>query len=134
MSVVEERCIALAGAFQAAAEVRRIGREGNAGSAALEATIRSLFVFDPGSVPEVFGGVQGLHSGLPALRNFLAHRGDRTSLEISRYALGLIRLERRVQATAGSGAGTLVAIRGDLDALVDQGLAEAPTAAVSSCG
>ena len=122
VNAIEQRVIALAGVFQAAAEVRRIGREGNAGTAALEATVGSLFEFDAASVEHVFGGLTGLPTGIPALQNFLARRSDRAAVEITRYAGSLLRLERKANASPE----VLARIRNDLDDMVDRGLSKAP--------
>lgn len=101
MSEIHDRCLALAGICQAAAEVRRIGRDGNAGSAALETTLRSLFIFDADSVADIYGGAVSVEAGLRALRNFLTQERDRSSVEITRYALGLVALERKVTTASG---------------------------------
>ena len=116
MSTVHNRCVALAGAFQAATEVRRIGREGNVGSAALTATVGSVFILDPETPVQVYGGLLGLHSGLPVLRNFLQNQTDRATVESARYALALMRLERKLHANRDA----LEGIRHDLTAIMEQ--------------
>lgn len=122
MSGLEDRCLALAGVYQAAAEVRRIGREGAVGTAALEATIESLFRFDAPTVADVYGGEYRVVTGLRSLRNFLNQTRDRAALEIARYAGALLRLERK----ASSAGGPLDGIRDGLESIVAQGLQHPP--------
>jgi high frequency lysogenization protein len=122
MSPIHERVLALAGVYQAAAEVRRLGRDGNAGTGALNATVHSLFVFDADSVAEVYGGLHAVHSGLTALRNFFTQQRDRASLEITGYAHALIRLERKVSAAPGAFDG----IHHELEAISADGLHRPP--------
>ena len=116
MSTPHERAVALAGLYQAAAEVRRIGRDGNAGSSALQTVLRSVFAFDADSPAGVYGGLASLRPGLVALRRGLGTGRDRSSLEVSGYAIRLIELERRVAATPS----LMNLIRSDLEALLAQ--------------
>jgi len=122
VSEIHDRCLALAGICQASAEVRRIGRDGNAGTHALNTTLRSLFVFDSDTVANVYGGARALEGGLRALRNLLTQQRDRSSAEITRYALSLVALERKVSGTSG----VLEAIHWELLELVESELHQPP--------
>jgi len=94
MRTDRDRAIALAGVFQAAWIVERIARHGNVDPSPLASSLSSIFQLEPGSVDEVFGGPAGVQSGLHCLLSQLGTvPGPR--LEIIRYVLGLLHLERK---------------------------------------
>ena len=93
---MRDRCIALAGVFQACALVQQIANRGSANSAVIDTTIETLFRFDVNSTEEVFGGVAGVNTGLRTLKEQLGTtRGDR-DIEITRYVISLLVLERNL--------------------------------------
>ena len=55
MKTERDRCIALAGVFQAAGLASRVARRGMADSEAMESSLYSLFQVDAASVEEVYG-------------------------------------------------------------------------------
>ncbi len=94
----EDLCIALAGVFQSAALVKAVARHGAAEpQAAWEATLASLFAFDPPSTEAVFGDLGGVHYGLNVLRQQLDPSSRARDLEITRYAVSLLHLEGRLR-------------------------------------
>ncbi len=84
-----DRVLALAGIFQAAGLVTELARNGKCDSAAMQASLDSLFVFQPKDVAAVFGGVEGVHYGLRILLAQLDQPRQR-DLEQARYAVALI--------------------------------------------
>jgi high frequency lysogenization protein len=92
-----DRALALAGVFQAAHLVRRVARQGLADAPALAASIASLFVVDPPDAASVYGGVAPLQEGLRVLRQQLGERSGPRDLEIVRYVVGILHLERRLR-------------------------------------
>lgn len=93
----DDRCLALAGVFQAADLVRAVARTGEAEPTAVETSLGSVFVQDPGGVLEIYGGdASGLRIGLAAIRARLGGRPGPEALESTRYAIGLLHLERRL--------------------------------------
>ena len=73
--------------------------------------------------PVVVEGLHDLRPGVHDERSMLSDwLTDRATLESTRYARSLIRLERRLRA----GGAVLGSIRADLDDMVDRGLAEDP--------
>jgi len=93
-----DRVLALAGIFQAARLTQQVARRGAADSEAVQTSIGSLFKIDSESVEDVFGGVPGLAMGLQTLCGQL--EGGVTRIpEITRYAIALIQLERKLAAS-----------------------------------
>jgi high frequency lysogenization protein len=104
----KDRTLALAGIYQAAALVDQIARTGISDSSALEATIGSVLRLDTPDVPTVFGGAEGVALGLRTLLAQLDNQASRNN-QISRYAVSLLHLERRLakqpQMSARIGSG-----------------------------
>jgi high frequency lysogenization protein len=99
---LRDRTLALAGVFQAARLTQQLAREGQADKAAFAASVHSLLALDAASTEEVYGGVGGLRLGLALLRDKFG--GPRPGqppagppdLEVARYAIALLQLERAV--------------------------------------
>jgi high frequency lysogenization protein len=104
----QDRLIALAGIYQAALCVRQIARRGSVDADAMEPCIYSLFQTDADSVSGVFGAPGSLTAGATELLRQLTGKQPR-ELEPTRYAIGLLKLERvlsrrsEVIKTIGSG-------------------------------
>jgi high frequency lysogenization protein len=97
MRTETDRVLALAGVFQAALLTQQAARDGHPESAAADASLESVFRIDAESVPAVFGGPGGVALGLQELVRQLAHPG-RQRVEVARYALSLLQLERKLAA------------------------------------
>ena len=94
----EERVLALAGLFQALSLVRGLATAGSCDASALEASLSSVLRIDAASTAEVFGGSGGVRLGL---RTLLAQLDDgRPDTALTRMALTVLRLERRLMAHA----------------------------------
>ena len=101
MNRERDRCIALAGLFQAADLASGIAHKGLAETSSLEASIYSLFQTDPESVASVFGGVDGVARGISTLiQQFHGGKGER-NLEVTRYVIALLHLERKLAKDTG---------------------------------
>jgi high frequency lysogenization protein len=94
-----DRAIALAGVFQAALLTQQTAREGRTEGAAAAASLESVFRIDAESVPAVFGGPAGVTLGLQELIRQLGHP-SRQRIEVARYAISLLQLERKLAADA----------------------------------
>ena len=95
LSALEQQAVALAGVAQAARLVDQISRTGSYPMEFLEASIHSLFEFEPGSIEQVFGGLAGVKLGLHNLSSLLASRQSEENREMVRYVFSLLYLERR---------------------------------------
>ncbi|HSG03788.1 MAG TPA: high frequency lysogenization protein HflD [Marinobacterium sp.] len=96
-----DQTIALAGVFQAAALVEQIARQGLVAQDALQGSIASLFVTNPKATEDVFGGRDqlkyNLSTGLKELQKTIDKKGSTLTPNITRYALSMIALERKLQ-------------------------------------
>lgn len=88
--------LALAGIFQAAAQVRRLANEGRTDNAEFETMVGSLFVTDPKETLEVYGGIHSLHAGLRSLITNLGSETRQREAETTRYVITLLHLERKL--------------------------------------
>jgi len=94
MKSERERCIALAGLFQATELASQVARRGIADTAAMETSIHSLFQVDVDSVEEVYAGLPGVTFGLKVISAQLAD-GKNRNIDVTRYAISLLHLEQR---------------------------------------
>jgi len=93
----QDKILALAGCFQAAWCAKGIARRGIADTDAMEAAIHSLFQTDADDVPSIYGGAEKLAPGLRQFINQVRGTGGR-DMEISRYVIALMQLERKLSA------------------------------------
>lgn len=89
-----ERAIALAGIFQAAALVRDVAYAGQADAGDSETCLRSIFAIDAPDIEAVYGGLHGLRRGLRLLASELRTPRE---MEIARYTVNLLVLERKLR-------------------------------------
>jgi high frequency lysogenization protein len=95
LNTITNQTIALAGIAQAAALVQQLATTGTANSAALEASIASLFIIDEHGVANVYGGISGLKLGIEQLNDQMT--GFKISNpEQARYAASLVFLEHQL--------------------------------------
>ena len=94
-SLLEQRTVALAGVAQAARIVDLAAKTGSWPLPFVEASIHSLFSFDPEGVETVFGTPQGIRLGLEQLSACLGLSQDEASADTLRYTLAILQLERR---------------------------------------
>jgi high frequency lysogenization protein len=96
----QDRAIAFAGIYQAAALVHQIATQGQSDTQALTSTLNSLFVTDPQTTAEVFGDVSGVRLGLQTLRNQMSSTeivGQQKNMHITQYVIGMIALEAKLR-------------------------------------
>ena len=92
-----DRTLALAGLFQAARLTQQLAREGRAEPQALGASIESLFMINAATTEEVFGGASGVTLGLKFLRDKLSGDTEPGDMEVARYVVSLLHLERQFE-------------------------------------
>lgn len=94
---MRNRTLALAGLFQAARLAQQLAREGRAEPQALGASIESLFMINAATTEEVFGGASGVATGLKFLRDKLSGDTESGDMEVARYVVSLLHLERQFE-------------------------------------
>jgi len=114
---ISERTIALAGVFQAAIVVNDIASKGIADSHDLETCIKSLLITDTEKTIDIFGRVDYLRSGLFALIDHLDNSSKQKQVDIARYVITLLHLQRKLMK------------RGDLLEVLDKGIERAKSQA-----
>lgn len=135
-----DRCIALAGVFQAAELASQVAHTGMADTAAVEASIYSLFQINADSVEKVYNGLSGVAAGLRSVVQQL-QGADSRKMETTRYVVSLLHLERKLQHNMGMQEKIAMGIRTGKERLVHYpmlhpnilaGVAEVYTATIST--
>ncbi|MCH8505938.1 MAG: high frequency lysogenization protein HflD [Ectothiorhodospiraceae bacterium] len=93
MNRTDAQTLAMAAIFQALAEVRQLAREGRADSGSVAHCLAGLLNPYHGDVAEAYGGGPVLVPGLRQLHQQLTQPGD---MEITRYAVVVLHLERKL--------------------------------------
>ena len=96
--LIEQRTLALAGVAQAARIVDLAAKTGSWPEPFVEASIHSLFCFEPEAVEAVFGTPQGIRLGLEQLSACLRMNQDPAAADTLRYTMAMLHLERRFAA------------------------------------
>lgn len=91
-----ESTLALAAIYQAARLVQQVSRQGWKINRACEASIHSIFMLDAKTTEEIYGGIEGVQLGLQTLVDQLGQDKQKTDIELTRYVLALIYLERKL--------------------------------------
>jgi len=99
LTPLQERCLALAGVFQAVYLVQEAARHGRIQPGPQNASIHSLLQIDAPSTAEVFGGLGGVAYGLRRMVELLEWKRPEDR-EVFRYLVALLHLERKLAARA----------------------------------
>ena len=89
--------MALAGLLQCSQQVTLLARQGLWNEPTARSCIYSLFQMDADSVIDIYGNIQSLKPGLRHLLGVLQKNIDRADIETTRYAVGLLHLERKLK-------------------------------------
>jgi len=95
-SMINDRTLALAGIFQAVQLVQRTARFGSPNGPGYAPCIKTIFDLDPNSTETVYGGVSGIERGLKLLRDQLDNQSESRDLELTKYVIQLMHLERQL--------------------------------------
>lgn len=96
MNDFELRTLALAGVFRAAALVNVLANEGIISEDDLRISVESIFETDPDDVIQVFGNTNNLSLGFTTLLNQLGKDSNHRDIDIARYVVSMLFLERRL--------------------------------------
>ena len=91
-----DRTLALAGVFQAVQLVQRAARFGSANGLHYTRCLQTVFVLDPDTAESVYGGLDGVERGLKLLRDQLGSDVRSRDIELTKYTVQLLYLERRL--------------------------------------
>jgi len=93
----EDRTLALAGIYQSVILVKDIARKGSVSDAHLSTLLETLFRFDANNVIDVYGDASTVKKGLQTLIDQLSGKKDSADMEITRYAIQLLSLEKALK-------------------------------------
>ncbi len=93
--------MAFAGILQAIAQVQRVARHGQGDSEALAACLNTVLVTNPDNTSDVYADKELLKNGYQLIINQL---GDdkRKDVEITRYLIGILALERKLTRSSSA--------------------------------
>ncbi len=106
-----DKAMALAGIFQAATLVDRLARTGQADEADMAVCLGSILVTDPADCASVYGGLEGLRTGMEAICHHFGTppTAGRRDYEVVRYVLSCMqiahKLDRRPEVRRALGSG-----------------------------
>jgi len=136
-----DRCIALAGLFQAVRLVQQTARGERRDAAATVVCLGSIFNTDPATALAAYGDIASLRTGLETLLAQLGSDSARRDMELTGYAVTLLHLERKLNRqpqmlrALGDGIGKISAqpeSRDHLDPAVIAALAELYSSTIST--
>jgi len=93
-----DRCLALAGVFQAAFLVQRLARVGEVQPDSLQTSLHSVLRIEANDVEAVFDGASGLGYGLSKLAALQVSQANPGTVEAMRYVLSLLVLTDHLAA------------------------------------
>lgn len=96
----QQKTIALAGLFQAAALVQQLARTGEVTAGAYQSLVNSIFVLDPKSVEEIYGGVAGARLGIDTLLKIMKDKETARYSDAIRYSIGILQVEKHLNRNA----------------------------------
>ncbi len=91
-----DRIIALAALMQAITLVQQIAETGQVEQADFETSLNSLLAVDAPTTEAVYGDIGQLKSGLKQLNSQLSKSKDKKDVQLLRYAINLLHLERQL--------------------------------------
>lgn len=102
MSNYVDRVIALSGVCQSAYLVSQIARQGNADSELLAVSLNSILLTEPDQTEDVYGGVGNIRTGARHLMEHLAPKTQPRNMDVFRYTVAMLALERRLAKANGA--------------------------------
>ena len=94
-----DRVIALAGVFQAAKLVHEIAKHAQADGEDIQTSLNSIVNDLPDSAISVYGDLDKIRTGLICLNEQLGLQQGKREVEITRYVMGMLFLERKLAKT-----------------------------------
>ena len=96
MASLHDKTLALAGLFQATSLVQDIATTGHADSHDMEVCLKSILELDPDNIEAIYGNPTNLATGLQLIINQLSANESKPNLDIARYTISLLHLERKL--------------------------------------
>ncbi|MEO0368056.1 MAG: high frequency lysogenization protein HflD [Pseudomonadota bacterium] len=96
MNQTEERTLALGGIIQACLQVQSLARRGEIDQHDFDTSRKSILVLDAVSTAAVYGGIDGLRTGLAAIAEGLLISPSADDTEVLRYVMSVLHLQRQL--------------------------------------
>ena len=96
MNLIEERTLALAGILQACKQVQNLARHGRVDQLDFEPSVKSILVLDAVSTAAVYGGVDGVRSGLAMIQGGILRSPQALDVEVLRYLMSILHLQSQL--------------------------------------
>lgn len=96
MNDFQFRTIALAGVFRSAFLVKELSTQGTIKESILRDCVDSIFCTSPNTPLDVFGSIKQVSSGLNGLINQFGNDSSNRDMDIARYVVSILFLERRL--------------------------------------
>ena len=93
---IHDRTLALAGLFQSVRLVQQTARGEPRDQETTAASIGSIFNTNPATAVDVFGSIEAVRTGLEVLVQQLGSDNKKRDLELTRYVITLMHLERKL--------------------------------------
>lgn len=100
MNNFELRTLALAGVFRATTLVDTLANTGQISEHDLDVSVSSIFETSPDNAIEVYGSLDNVNSGFNTLLNQLGQDSNQRNIDIARYVVSILFLERRLMKKA----------------------------------
>lgn len=94
--MIEDRTIALAGVLQACKQVQSLATTGECHELDSEPLIKSILVLDAVTASAIYGGVDGVRSGLSILKEGVLSSPQLADVELLRYAMAILHLQNQL--------------------------------------
>ncbi|BDZ75150.1 MAG: lysogenization regulator HflD [Methylophaga sp.] len=93
---LRDRTIAITAVVQAASLVQQVAETGQVNSADMKVMLESLLVENAPDTESVYGSVSQLRTGIEALNTQLSKKKDKKDVNLLRYVISLLHLERQL--------------------------------------
>jgi high frequency lysogenization protein len=95
----QDKTLALAGIYQAVILVKEVATKGSVADPQLASILETLFRFDANEVMDVYGDNLTIKKGLTALHEQLSGKQQKMDMDITRYVIQLLHLEKILRKT-----------------------------------
>ncbi|RBP49206.1 lysogenization protein HflD [Arenicella xantha] len=96
MTLLDERTIALSGVLQACKLVQQLARTGHCDEQDMQASLQSVLVLDAVNTQSVFGGVEGVRTGLALMAGGIFNSAQVPDVELLRYVVSIMQLQAQL--------------------------------------
>lgn len=97
-----DRMLALSGVCQNAYLVSQLARNGTIDSELLNVALNSVIITEPEQAEDIYGGAENIALGAAQLKQHIAPKNQSRNMDVFRYAVSLLALQKRLSKTSGA--------------------------------